>query len=155
MTDLGITLAHCQFHLSHTLERVLDAIAWISVSILMVFILEFIALVSLFGRAWLHIWVHWLDISVVVVSFIMELVLRSSALKEVVALLVVFRLWRLIRIVHATEEILHLEHENKSARVEARIQDLKRQLAERDAQVQEMNAQLNELHHRLQVQAQQ
>lgn len=71
----------------------------------------------------------------VVSSLVLELVLRSTDLQEVVALLIVFRLWRLVRVVHATEEILHIEHGKKS-------EVLKEQLAAAQAQVAELQRQL-------------
>lgn len=54
---------------------------------------EFAAQLVCFGLPWCRVPAHVLDVTVVVASLVLELVLRSSDLKDVVALLIVFRLW--------------------------------------------------------------
>ncbi|KAI8477021.1 MAG: hypothetical protein J3K34DRAFT_463380 [Monoraphidium minutum] len=120
--DLGFMLAHCpEPHLKEPVEEMLEAFTWISIGILSIFVLEFAGQVICFGFGWFKKPANALDVTVVVLSLILEIVLRQSELREVVALLIVFRLWRLVRVIHATEEILHIEHEKKG---EAALEEL-------------------------------
>lgn len=120
MTDLGLTLAHCEeVGLSHAAHIAIEALSYASIAILVrplpfrqcspvsaaacldarfcvwtpqaVMLLENLAQILVFGRAWLTKWLHVLDVVVVVASFSIEIVLRNSELREVAGLLVMFR----------------------------------------------------------------
>jgi hypothetical protein len=64
---------------------------------------------------------------------VLELVLRSSQYEDVVGLLIVFRLWRIVRVLHATEEIMHIEQQKKAAAAEAEVAELRRRLKDAEA----------------------
>jgi hypothetical protein len=58
-----------------------------------------------FGFKWLKRFSHIFDATIVIASLVLELVLRSSQYEDVVGLLIVFRLWRIVRVLHAAEEV--------------------------------------------------
>jgi hypothetical protein len=82
-----------------------------------------------------------LDVTVVVASLVLEIVLRASELREVVGLLIVFRLWRIVRVLHSTEEIIHIEHKQKLGATEAELKRLRRRLADAEAALAVLQAQ--------------
>ncbi len=91
----------------HTAEEVLG---WVSLSILSVFLLEQLAKLAVSGPRYFYTSAfHALDAFVVVVSFVLEAVLRGT-LREAASLLVILRLWRLVRVAHAVAESVTLEH---------------------------------------------
>jgi len=108
---------------------------------------EFAAQLLCFGLSWCKKPAHLLDVTVVVASLVLEIVLRRSDLKDVVALLIVFRLWRIVRVLHATEEIMHIEAEKKLELQQEEVRALKgalrearRALADREAQLEDARA---------------
>lgn len=127
--DLGVMIAHCpEPHLKPGMERALEALTWISVGILCLFVVEFAAQILCFGLRWCRVPANLLDASVVSLSLALELALRRSDLKDVVGLLIAFRLWRIARIVHATEEIFHIEHHDKLHAAEEEAKALRGEL---------------------------
>ena len=82
-----------------------------------------------------------LDVTVVVASLVLELVLRTSELREVVGLLIVFRLWRIVRVLHSTEEIIHIEHKQKLSATQSELTSLRRRLADAEAALAVLQAQ--------------
>jgi hypothetical protein len=60
---------------------------------------------------------------VIVASLILEIMLRGVA-REAVALLIAVRLWRVVRIMHAIADTIHLEHDLKHDQADQRIQEL-------------------------------
>jgi voltage-gated hydrogen channel 1 len=87
-----------------------DIFAWISVGILSVFTLEQLAKLVVFGPSYFifSFW-HALDAFIIIASLVLEIVLRGAA-REVTALLIIFRLWRLVRIMHSIAEEVSIEH---------------------------------------------
>jgi hypothetical protein len=91
----------------HTAEA---ALSWTSISILGVFTLEQAAKLAVFGPPYFvrSAW-HSLDAAIIVASLVLEAVLRGVA-RETVSLLIVFRLWRLVRVMHGVAESVAEEH---------------------------------------------
>lgn len=112
-----------------------DVLAWISVSILSIFTLEQFAKLIVFGiRYFMRFW-HAFDAIIIVTSLILESLLRGPA-RDTVALLVVFRLWRIVRVMHGITEVETVEHEEElkrhhraEAAMAARVAQLEAQLA--------------------------
>jgi len=115
----------------HTAEK---ALAWTSVTILSIFTLEQFVKLAVFGpRYFLKVW-HAIDAFVIITSLILEILLRGPS-REVASLLIIFRLWRLVRIMHALAEEITIEHEESSKhhhkleeKMQQRIHELERQL---------------------------
>jgi voltage-gated hydrogen channel 1 len=87
---------------------------WTSVTILSIFTLEQAVKLLVFGHRYFfwRLW-HLLDAIIIITSLVLEIVLRSGALRDVVSLLVIFRLWRIIRVVHAVAESVAINAEDR------------------------------------------
>lgn len=119
VTDIAIELLHCP-HPPARLEHMVEVLSYISVAVLCVFIIEFSIIAWAIGpRYFTRSLLHATDVIVVVVSLVGELVLRHGPTKqphgagELIGLLVVLRLWRLARIVHASTELVFISREEK------------------------------------------
>ena len=99
----------CAEERPHAVETAEEAMAWTTVAILGLFTLEQLAKLGVFGYGYFFSFWHALDAIIVVVSLILEILLRGVA-QEAVSLLVVFRFWRLIRVMHGVAETMALEH---------------------------------------------
>lgn len=80
LTDLIIGALHCEHPPPH-LEEIVEVLSWISISILGMFIIELSIKAICFRKEFLT-FAHLLDVTVVVVSFILELTLKSRAAQE-------------------------------------------------------------------------
>jgi hypothetical protein len=118
-------------HAVHTAE---DVLAWTSVGILSLFTLEQFIKLAVFGPSYFcRVW-HAIDAFVIVTSLVLEILLRGPS-REVVSLLIIFRLWRLARIMHAIAEEITIEHEESikqhhklEKKMQQRIHELEQQL---------------------------
>jgi len=98
------------------LDTLQDAFDWISVAILAFFIVEISLKVVCFGLHWLLNVLHALGAFVTVVSFIIELSFHDSDDSfAMMALIIMVRLWKIVRIVHAVVEtfVEPLKEENE------------------------------------------
>ena len=124
-------------------EEAERALSWTSVAILGIFALEQAARLAVFGpRYFLHLW-HALDAVVIVSSLVLECVLRGVA-QETVSLLIVFRLWRLVRVMHGVAEAVAADAETELGRHHGAEQRLERQLEEERRAVAQLKALLKE-----------
>lgn len=119
---------------AHTAET---ALSWTSISILCVFVAEQFVRLAVFGPRYFCSWWHALDAAIVVTSLVLELVLKGIE-RETLSLLVVFRLWRLVRIMHAVSEGLELRHEEALEAHHAEMEALAAQLAAARAEVRQL-----------------
>lgn len=64
-------------------------------------------------RRWVRTPLHLMDLIIVAISLVLEVVAItiSETAVEVGGLLVVFRLWRVVRVMHAVGEVEHKKHE--------------------------------------------
>jgi hypothetical protein len=111
-----------------------NVFAWISVGILSVFTLEQLSKFVVFGPAYFFKFWHALDAFIIIASLVLEVVLRGAA-REVTSLLVIFRLWRLVRIMHSIAEEVSAEHGESieqhhklEKKMQQRINELEKQL---------------------------
>lgn len=115
IVDLAIVLSHCSTcPTPEWVETLTHKIAYSSLAILCVFIVEFIVNIFAFGFDWLMNIGHFFDVVVVLTSFIFDIVELSAhkeELSELVQLIVVLRLWRIARITHAIAETALEKHE--------------------------------------------
>jgi hypothetical protein len=85
------------------------------------------------------------DAAVVVSSFALELSLRGVA-QEVASLLIFFRLWRIIRIMHGVAEAMELNYGQEMGRLQQRVQQLETELSVSQQKVLELSHQAALLH---------
>jgi hypothetical protein len=84
----------------------LEAVGYISLAITSFFLIEIPLAIYAFGASFynplghkvVHSGLHFLDASVIVVTFIIEVFLRGKE-RELASLLILFRLWRLVKLV--------------------------------------------------------
>jgi hypothetical protein len=115
VANLGLTLSHCELRVSDSVSRALSGLTQASIAILSLMCLEFLASAFAFGSAWLCSMWHALDVVVVAASLAADSIeVRAGfadgsgeAVEELVALVVLFRLWRLARVMRALVEVDH------------------------------------------------
>ncbi|KAF9357962.1 hypothetical protein BGX26_002754 [Mortierella sp. AD094] len=125
-------------------EETLEIIAHISLAIVTFFVVEVLLKVFAFGPSYFwtgnpHGLLHLADALIIIISFLLEITLKGAE-QELGSLLIIFRLWRLIKLTgtvaietteHHQEHILHLE---------TRIKELEIQLQESQLEVQRLRA---------------
>lgn len=113
----------------HPVHVAEEALSWVSISILIIFVAELAAKLAVFGHSYFtRSWWHLADAVVVVVSLTLELTLKGVA-QEVASLLVFFRLWRLLRVMHGVAEAVELGHERELERHHRLVHGLQKDLA--------------------------
>ena len=131
----GVCLFVCLLNFSE------EVFAWLSVAILSIFSIEQLLKFLVFGPYYFitSLW-HALDAVIIVTSLTLEILLRGPA-REVVSLLVVFRLWRIIRIMHSIIEAMEIsfdekieKHHQLETEMHVRILDLEKHLEKQEQQ---------------------
>ncbi|KAL4422153.1 hypothetical protein ABPG77_006842 [Micractinium sp. CCAP 211/92] len=113
----------------HPVHVAEEALSWVSISILIIFVAELAAKLAVFGHGYFtRSWWHLADAAVVIISLTLELTLKGVA-QEVASLLVFFRLWRLLRIMHGVAEAMELNHEQELERHHRLVHGLQKDLA--------------------------
>ena len=114
--DIIILLIYCEDDIPDTLKQIVDKAPYASIAILGVFLIELTIQIYAFGyKQWTKNCMHVFDFIIVLITFIAEIVLHTvhSSLQSVVGLLIAFRLWRMVRVIHVTTEIMDLKSESK------------------------------------------
>ncbi|ORX51536.1 hypothetical protein DM01DRAFT_1079497 [Hesseltinella vesiculosa] len=139
--DLKVTILYTFFHecdSPDTLMFVQPSESWliafemaetISISITCLFILEcFLSLVAFGPQFYLPGTEHWklhvFDVVVVVSTFVLEIVLRGKE-REVAGLLIILRLWRIVKVMEAVVVGLSLSNDEEVERLQHELDSLK------------------------------
>jgi uncharacterized membrane protein len=77
---------------------------------------------------------HVADMIVIFISFSLELGFRNTNYQEVTSVFVLFRLWRLVRIVHASAELTEIGIHNKIQRYKEHVKELEELLGKHQAE---------------------
>ena len=90
---------------NHGIELAIEILHYGSIIILSTFVIEITVKIYGFGRDWWNIHhkkMEWLDASIVIVSFIVDVILiaKSNAIAEISLLLISVRLWRFVSVSH-------------------------------------------------------
>jgi hypothetical protein len=131
LTMLDLVLADiykCEEDPPEAYKRTENALIIISLTILGVFMLEQLVKLVIFGIKYFFVFWHLFDAFIIITAFVLELTLTGSA--EVVApLLVILRMWRIVRVGHAVADAIKLEqhivikkHHDHIAMLIARLQ---------------------------------
>ncbi|KAF9438105.1 hypothetical protein BGZ76_009723 [Entomortierella beljakovae] len=125
-------------------EETLEFMAHLSLAIVSFFVVEILLKVFAFGPGYFwtsnpHGILHLADAFIIVTSFVLEISLKGAE-QELGSLLIIFRLWRLIKLtgtvaIETTEHNQALMHH-----LELRIKDLESQLQESQQEVQRLRA---------------
>lgn len=85
-------------------------------------------------QAWVHgfrrfagTWIHSLDLSIVIISLVLEVFALAAKVSAtgVGGLLVLFRLWRVVRVMHAVREVQHKAARDHTKELEELLDKLK------------------------------
>eukprot|EP01083_Nonionella_stella_P023336 64540_1 len=129
LLDIALILVFCDA-IPHALEELIHNLVSVSICILGVFIIELSLQMYAFGaKEWLSECLHVFDFLIVVITFSLELLMHGNdKVQSMIGLLVVFRLWRLVRVIHVTTEALDLQHETELEELKEQIEDLEQEL---------------------------
>ncbi|EFN54197.1 hypothetical protein CHLNCDRAFT_135664 [Chlorella variabilis] len=129
-------------HAVHVAE---EALSWTSITILCCFCVELLAKLAVFGYTYFtrSKW-HLFDAVVVVSSLVLELSLHNVA-REVASLLIFFRLWRLLRVMHSVAEAMELNHEGEVERHHRLVHGLQKDLALEHRRVRQLEREVEAL----------
>ncbi|PSC73972.1 hypothetical protein C2E20_2559 [Micractinium conductrix] len=126
-------------HMVHVAE---EALSCTSIGILAFFTTELAAKLVVFGfKYFTHSSWHMFDAVVVVTSFTLELSLRGIA-QEVASLLIFFRLWRIMRIMHGVAEAMELNHSQELSHLHTHNLQLEAELSVSQQKLQELQQQV-------------
>ncbi|KAG0309195.1 hypothetical protein BGZ97_013133 [Linnemannia gamsii] len=141
-----LQIAASLLHLDDTKEAqwFLELLAHISLAIVSFFVLEIVLKIYAFGFGYFwtgnpHGILHLLDALIIIISFLLEIFLKGAE-QELGALLIIFRLWRIVKLT-GTVAIETAEHNHATvAALEQRIKVLENELKESQAEVQRLLA---------------
>ena len=130
--DIVVLLLYCGRNMPPTMEHIVHDIIYISITILGVFLVELTIQIYAFGfREWSHHWMHIFDYIIVFITFTAEISLHgNAAMESVVGLLITFRLWRLVRVIHVTTEVMDLRSETERDMLQKTNKTLRRELTQ-------------------------
>ena len=129
LLDIILLLIYCD-DIPHDVEEAIHDLVYVSVTILGIFLIELSLQMYAFGiKEWASECLHVFDFVIVSTTFILELVMHGNeAVESMIGLLIVFRLWRLVRVIHVTTEALDLQHETEVDELKEKIEHLQEEL---------------------------
>eukprot|EP01084_Bolivina_argentea_P103077 184659_1 len=129
LLDIILILIYCD-EIPHDIEEAIHELVYVSISILGVFLIELSLQMYAFGiKEWASECLHVFDFIIVSTTFILEIVMHGNErVESMVGLLIVFRLWRLVRVIHVTTEALDLQHESELHELKEKCKHLQQQL---------------------------
>ena len=123
--------AGCDPHKYHSVHVAHDVLFWITIGILTTFEIELLFLIYLLRERFFHHIIYIIDLIIVTSSLVLELVfqLHSKGSLEVLAgFLIMFRLWRFVRIGHGLVASTYEIQEHKSHVAMMYIEELEERL---------------------------
>jgi len=96
--------AGCDSHKYHGVHVTHDVLFWCTVAILVAFEIELVLLMYLLGmKQFFHHYIYVVDLFIVTISLVLELIFKlakNSVMEVLPGILIIFRLWRFVRIGH-------------------------------------------------------
>ncbi|KAL6076891.1 hypothetical protein QOT17_002586 [Balamuthia mandrillaris] len=132
VVELGIMEASCESgkeksdHTFHIIEQVLR---YVTLSILSIFAFELLLLLLALGLDFLKHPLYIVEVAIIATAFVLEIGLRH--LQAISGLLVIFRLWRLLRLVHGVitaQQDLHRNTKQNLEESRARVHELEQEV---------------------------
>ncbi|KAL7748244.1 hypothetical protein RI367_006430 [Sorochytrium milnesiophthora] len=115
------------------LHEIAEYFGYVSMAIVVFFAFEILVKVVVLGARFFRSAFNVFDAVIVIASLSLEVVLRGLAF-DIAGLVVIFRLWRVVRIVHGVSEALELEHEGHLSRLDVKIEQLESRVEEESRQ---------------------
>ncbi|KAF9964279.1 hypothetical protein BGZ70_006681 [Mortierella alpina] len=133
-------------HLDETKEEIwiIALLGHLSLAIISIFMLEVLLKVFAFGPRYFwrgipHGILHLVDAAIIITSFVLELILKGAE-QELTNLLIIFRLWRVIKLT-GTVAIEVSEHDQlRAAILQDRVHSLEEELEESRARIRRLEA---------------
>jgi len=120
--------------------RATDALRIASLCVLSLFCVEITAKLFVLGvKYYTHHYIHLFDALVIVTSFVVTLVLHGPA-EEVVALFVMLRLWRIVRVIDSVAVTVEQEHAKRRHKLHRQISTLEEHVKTLQEQVRGLGA---------------
>eukprot|EP00892_Ulva_mutabilis_P005500 jgi/Ulvmu1/3321/UM155_0004.1 len=143
-TDIILASVYCsRDHPPHDVEVAEKWLRYGSICILSFFVLEWLLEAYVHGfHRWVQTPLHLIDLIIVCVSLALEitaLAISESAV-ELGGLLVVFRLWRVVRVMHAVGEVEHQKHKDVHSELEMANMRLENMNAAHHAIIKELHS---------------
>lgn len=113
-------------HLLHKMEMYFHLT---SIFILFTFNVELLLRLYIFGYKYFLHWENALDAIVVIVSFWLDVAFLDSSMKKYLYLLIILRLWRVLRIIHAIIHAIKTPFERQIEKLKKKRKILQRDLA--------------------------
>jgi len=123
--------AGCDPHKYHSVHVAHDVLFWITIVILATFEVELLFLIYLLREKFFHHLIYIVDLIIVTSSLVLELVFRlhsKGSLEVIAGFLIMFRLWRFVRIGHGLVASTYEIQEHKSHVAMMYIEELEERL---------------------------
>ncbi|EPS43358.1 hypothetical protein H072_2679 [Dactylellina haptotyla CBS 200.50] len=117
------------------LKVALDILQETSFVLSCVFLAELFVTLVAFGLRYLKQWIHAIDAAVITLGFLVGVVLKNGVVEEVAGLVVVLRLWRLIKIAEECVVEAYQESDEEMGRLKTRVEQLEKENSELRAPV--------------------
>ncbi|KAF3904987.1 hypothetical protein AA313_de0201652 [Arthrobotrys entomopaga] len=111
----------------HRLQIALKVLEETSFGLSCVFLAELFVTLLAFGLRYLKRWMHAIDAAVIVLGFLVDVVLKNGVVEEVAGLVVVLRLWRLIKIAEECVVEAYQEAEEEMGQLKERVEQLEKE----------------------------
>ncbi|CAJ2500050.1 Uu.00g029030.m01.CDS01 [Anthostomella pinea] len=135
--DLILQLETCEGRLRpEEGDKAQEVLGDLSLIFSCLFMVELLASIWAFGWQYFKSWFHWLDATVILAGFVLDVLLKG-VLEEVGSLVVVLRLWRVFKII----EELSAGAEEQMEPLQEKIGDLEKQCGELRRQVEQLKSQ--------------
>eukprot|EP01083_Nonionella_stella_P078530 214978_1 len=134
LLEIALILLYCE-DIPHNIHSTTHNLVYVSIGILGVFLLELTLQMYAFGpKPWCSHCLHVFDFIVVLVTFVAEIYfLNDERAEALVGLIIVFRLWRLVRVIHVTAEALENQSEMQVHHMKQKIKELEKRLSKYEA----------------------
>ena len=144
LLDIIFALIYCN-DIPHDIEEAIEILGIFSIIILGVFLIELFAQIYAFGwNEWRKETLHIFDLSIVLITFILEIVFHGNeSVESMVGLLIVFRLWRIVRVIHVTTEVLEYHDEQEDKEYEDKIKELSQENERLKKELKELRSNTN------------
>ncbi|KAL1902960.1 hypothetical protein Sste5346_000872 [Sporothrix stenoceras] len=137
LTEILVSLVTCEMGTENEpwVDPVLEATKIIGLVISSLFLAELLSSLWAFGWDFFASWFHCFDTFVILVSFVVD-VLAHGVLEEIASLVIVLRLWRVVKIV----EEMSVGAEEQMEELEAQVKKLERENAELEQRLRALEA---------------
>ncbi|KIH86803.1 ion transporter [Sporothrix brasiliensis 5110] len=137
LTEILVSLVTCETGTEDQpwVDPVLEATKIIGLVISSLFLAELLSSLWAFGTDFFSSWFHCFDAFVILVSFVVD-VLAHGVLEEIASLVIVLRLWRVVKIV----EEMSVGAEEQMEELEAQVEKLEKQNADLERRLRALEA---------------